>query len=603
MKQLTCLPLSIRIPWILSRVFLAFTLLTFTLPASGQEPLYYQREHFVWAHVEKDRFKQQDLLPFLSRQRVVILLEQPDGSQEERMRAFREHPPAGFPEIDTFRTFSPGKDPEDLKSTTPDRFLAYLITFKEALPEEEFLQRLDALAKTPGFDFVLPVFLFPEKMAAPFIQFEVEFQPLELIPGGSDQIRRINEANFVAETQQTGTLKDRATLELKKGAPTNILATVLRYQQMPWIVKNAQLQWLRLRAPVEVQSKWETPVGIGSLNIWEPVRYILRIERDQDVEVLPQALTEEAMYSWIYENTHLPRELIQVDHMDKRTQDLGDGRVLDEVSFTLRLSKTGVYIFPPYPLQVSYLELNGQKRIKTVQGGAPSALTIPDHLPLQFNQIPGQLISLPEDRPRYISGYALSLPFLRQVRDTARIARMGIAAGGLLILAGILWTLRASGLSLGFPAPRSEKGGADSQQQALEIALQKYRGRLKEVRRTLEALTFQGDMRQEKEWLRLLGILLKQFLGERYYRDENLFLGGLGASSASIRRYMLATVPERVPDTALNPDKGPGAMALDMLRILEQRIPKKFLNLSKEEAEEMLARVERIIDELGGLKG
>ena len=62
---------------------------------------------------------------------------------------------------------------------------------------------------------------------------------------------------------------------LSKESPVNIMATVLRYQQMPGVVKNAQLRWLRLRMPVEVQASWDLPAGINSFGIWEPVRYEL----------------------------------------------------------------------------------------------------------------------------------------------------------------------------------------------------------------------------------------------------------------------------------------------------------------------------------------
>lgn len=563
--------------------FLLFisTVLTLCLsPSAGnQELLHYHPKHFIWAWVENDRFREQDLFPYLSRQRLVILLEQSNDFRGAAIQAFMKNLPAGFPEVETFHPITPPeRDLEDMKNPASRRFSAYLVTFKELLLAEEFLQVLNDLARTPEFDFVLPVFLFPEKMVYPFIQFEVEFLPLELIPGSAEQIKKINEDHFVTEIQQTNTVKNRVILELKKSAPTNILVTVFRYQQMPWIVKNAQLRWLRLRLPVEVQTKWETPMGVNTLNIWEPLRYTLRIERDQGVEILSEAFTEEAVYSWISESTRLPEELIKIDHIDKKTQDLGDGRILDEVVFTLRLSKTGSYLFPQYPLQISYQELNGQKRVRSVQGETPSIVTISDNLPIWFDRIPGRLIPLPE------------------FKVPAWIVSGGMAAGVFLIIVGILGTFKASRRLIGFTELKKQQ--YDSRKRAQEAFIQKYQGRLKEARGVLETLVFQDDTKQEKEWLRSLSIFLKQLMGEQYYQDENLFLGGLGASSASIKRYLQANSLQQDQGDALNPDKDPIVTILELLQILEQLTLKKSLTLSKKEAAEIFARVERVTESI-----
>jgi len=65
------------------------------------ESLYYEPAHFVWLHAENEQLRQDDLLPLLSRQRVVILLEQPDDLQSRNVQTFLDHPPASFPAIES----------------------------------------------------------------------------------------------------------------------------------------------------------------------------------------------------------------------------------------------------------------------------------------------------------------------------------------------------------------------------------------------------------------------------------------------------------------------------------------------------------------------
>jgi hypothetical protein len=551
----------------------------------GEKSLYYQREHFVWIHVENDRFKQEDLFPFLSRQRIVIVLEQPEDSQKERVQNFLKKPPEGFPEIETLQTL-PSPEKEETyaigylaadakpKIKAAPEFEAYLVTFKDILTVEKLLAVLDDLAKVPGFDFVLPVFLFPDKMVAPFIQFEVEFLPPELIPGGVTQIKETNEANFVKEVEQNNNFRTPVVLQLKKGAPTNILATVLRYQQMSGVVKRAKLRWLRLRMPVEVQAQ---PVGISTFGIWEPIRYTLWIERDQDVELLPKTFTKEAVYAWISENTRLPDELIQVDDIEKKTQNLENGRILDEVAIIFRLSKTGTYILPAYPVQVAYKELNDQKRIKVFRGSMYTAVTIPTHLPKRLTKIPGQLISLTEYK----------LP--------SWIIPTGTTLGILLVIVGLIGTWSLSRRSLDLAKLEQESYSLD---QLLKTLTTKYEGRLKEARRMLESLTFQGRMDQEKEWLHVLIVLLKQLLGERYYQDEVHFLGGLGTSSDSIKKYMKLVPPRQASGSILDPHKDPIAEALSLLNALEKQVLKQSLSLSNHEAQNLLVRVEEVTKQI-----
>lgn len=536
----------------------------------------------MWAHVENDRLKQDDLFRFLSRQRIVVILEHPKDYQREAMRNFLEKPPEGFPELDGIQalpslekdeTYAIGYITADTKprpKVSPE-FEAYLVTFKEIMPLERFLVVMDTLARTSGFDFALPVFFLPDRMVAPFVQFEVEFLPPELIPGGINRIKEINTASYVKEVKENNNFRTPVILQLEKGAPVNILATILRYQQVTWAVKHAKLWWLRLRMPLEVRAQ---PTGVTSFGIWEPIRYTLFIERDQDVEILPKAFTKDAVYAWISENTRLPEELIQVDQVEKKTKNLEEGRVLDEVAITFRMSKTGIFILPTYPVQVAYKEFNDQKRLNVFRGSMYTAITIPAQLPKQLTKIPGQLISL------------------REYRQPSWIIPTGTILGVLLVAMGLIGTLKLSRRALGLSLKLEQESiSLDLAHKALAT---KYQDRLKEARRMQESLTFQGNMKEEKEWLHFLIVSLKQLLGDRYYQDESHFSGGLGTSSDSIRRYMRTT--------SIDPDKDSVPEVLNLLQILEQQVFKKSLPLSRTEAKDIMTRTEKIIKTISELK-
>lgn len=552
-------------------------------PQQDNQSLYYDPEHFVWLHVENDRLQQDDLLPLLSYEHVVIVLEQPDDLHARRVQVLLDNPPAGLPEIDTYKallsertddTFAIGYlQEEDIasRSKASREYEAYLVTFKHVLRMGTLFRTLHEFANMPDVDFVLPVFFFPDKMAAPFIRFEAEFLAPGLIPGGISQINKINRMNFVKDTRESSNFKEPVVLQLQKDAPTNILATILRYQQMPWMVKRAKLWWLRLRMPVEVQARWDLPTGVNSFSLWEPIRHILSIERDSDVALLPKAFTERAVHTWLADNTHLPEELIQVDRIDKTTQSLEDGRALDEVVLTFRLSKTGTYIFTPYPIQAAYSALNDQRRLNVFRADKPTFLTIPGHLPRQIGQIPGQLLGVT----------ARAVP--------SWIVPASMIFGVVCMVVGLGWTLKVSTQSLRRAAPELQRD-SETQKHAHEAVIVTYQGRLKDVKRRLESLTFDGDMEAEREWLRFLSVFVKQLLGEGFYQDETRLLGGVGTSSHSIKRYMRAT--------SCQPDQEPIAAALQLLHALELQVPKKVLPLTQDEAKDFVAKADMLTEDM-----
>ena len=569
---------------------------------SEDDRLYYEPEHFVRYRVGDEGLQREDLLPLLSRQHAVVVVQRPDDYRKRLVRELLTQPPESLPQVASFRdlpsqkaeTYAIGYVQDEMaarRMTDKEDFAAFLITFDYPLRLGVFLQALQLLADRPEVDYALPAFFFPDKMAAPFPLFEVEFLAPQLIPGGVSRITSLNRANHVRAARDGSEaepdFEQPVILQLDKKAPSNILATVLRYQQMPGVVKQARLRWLRLRMPVEVQASWDLPAGINSFGIWEQVRYQLAIERDHDVDLLPKAFTEGAVRAWLSDNTRLPDELIQVDDIERQTRDIGDGRALDDVSLTFRLSKTGIYIFAPYPIQATYTGLNDQRRIEVFNATSHNFLSIPGHLPRQVGQMPGQLLP--------VAG----------LRTPTWVSPASLALGVLCIVVGLIGALRASNRTwrLGGAAAVDDTQAHD---QALAALRQRCRERLGDLTRQAESLTLQDHAdataseverlnqmpasASERAWLRALSVFLKQLLGERFYEDEHRLLGGLGTSSAAIRRYMLAT--------SVDPQAPPVADVLDLLQAIEGQAVSQVLSLTSDAVDDLLSRATRLAEAL-----
>lgn len=547
------------------------------------DALHYKPEHFVWARVKNDRLQRENLLSLLSRQQVVIVLEQPTDQQKRDILTFLKSPPATLPEIGAYKNLSLDKEAKEyavgylqdnskrLHKQTVPKAESYLITFTTVLPIGAILQVLNDLTRMDNIDYALPVFAFPGKTVAPFIQFDAEFLAPELILGGKGQVQKANSRNYVKMAEPDIDFKEPVVLQLQKDAPTNILATVLRYQQMPGVVKWAKLRWLRVRQPVEIQSRWASASGINTFGIWEPIHYILSIERDQDVELLPKAFTEGAVYTWLSENTHLPSELIHVDRIAKETQVLEGGRALDEVSIWFRLSKTGTFIFAPYAVQAAFQGIDDQRRIDTFRSEQPTFLTIPGHLPRQLRQIPGELLALPAPRaPRWLS-------------QTVKV--LGVLC--LVIGAGCIVLVARRSLARSHRRAEAPEGAPALSHAALKSMSQ---GHFQDVEQRLGALTFNGDMEPERAWLRSLNVYVKRLLGACWYQDESRFLGGLGTSSHAIRQSMQAT--------GVKPDRTPIDTALDLVQSIEQQVMKQTLSLTPDEAKDYLARASSLTEQM-----
>jgi len=556
-----------------------------TYERGEDDSFFYEPEHFARYRLGDSGMQREDLQSLLSRQHAVIVLSKPTDYQRRLVRELLRQPPEDLPPIIASRelpvekanTFAIGYIQDELaarRMTAEDDFAVFLVTFEHPLRMGGFLQTLQLLANRSELDYVLPAFFFPDKMAAPFPLFEVEFLGPRLIPGGVDRIKSLNRANHVRPIQDNSEnepdYKQPVVLQLSKESPVNILATALRYQQMPGIVKQARLRWLRLRMPVEVQASWDLPAGINSFGIWEPVRYRLAIERDRDVDLLPKAFTEGAVRAWLADNTKLPDELIHVVDIERQTSDIGDGRALDDVSLTFRISKTGIYILAPYPIQAAYSGSNDQRRIEVFNAKGDNFLSIPGHLPRQVGRLPGQLLS----------AATLGSP--------GWISPTGTALGVLCILVGLVGAFKASNLGRHFSGAVVSDDDA-AHEQAVAVLLQRYRSRLADLTEQAESLPLRGEA-EDRAWMRALSVFVKQFLGEHCYEDENRLLGGLGTSNATIRRYMTAT--------STDPDQPPVADALELLESIESQSLSQELSLGKGDVDSLLDRATRFAESL-----
>ena len=556
-----------------------------TYERGEDDRLFYEPEHFARYRLGDAGLQREDLLSLLSRQHAVIVLSKPTDYRKRLVSEFLRQPHEGLPPNISFRelpvekanTFAIGYIQDEMaarRMTAEDDFAVFLVTFEHPLRMGGFLQTLQTLSDRSELDYVLPAFFFPDKMAAPFPLFEVEFLEPQLVPGGVNRIKSLNRSNHVQPIQDNSEnepdYEQPIVLQLSKESPLNILATALRYQQMPGIVRKARLRWLRLRMPVEVQASWELPAGINSFRLWEPVRYRLAIERDRDVDLLPKAFTEGAVRAWLADNTKLPDELIHVVDIERQTRNIGDGRALDDVSLTFRLSKTGIYILAPYPIQAAYSGANDQRRIEVFNAKGDNFLSIPGHLPRQVGRLPGQLLST----------VALGTP--------GWISPTGTALGVLCILVGLVGALRASNLGGRFRAAAVSED-AEAHEQAVAALRQRYGRRLGDLTEQAGLLPLRGDA-EDRAWLRALSVFLKQLLGERCYDDENRLLGGLGTSHTTIRRYMTAT--------SINPDLPPVADALELLQSIESQSLSQELSLGKGDVDSLLDRATRFAESL-----
>ena len=556
-----------------------------TYERGEDERFFYEPEHFARYRQGDSGTQREDLVSLLSRRHAVIVLVNPTEYRRRQVREMLEAPPEGLPPVMAFRelpaekanTFAIGYIQDEMaarRMTEEEDFSVFLVTFEHPLRMGGFLMALQLLAERSEVDHVLPAFFFPDKMAAPFPLFEAEFLGPQLIPGGVERIKSLNRSNYVRpardDPEYEPDYKQPVVLQLSKESPLNILATVLRYQQMPGIVKNAELRWLRLRLPVEVQASWDLPAGINSFGIWEPVRYRLSIERDRDVDLLPKAFTEGAVRAWLADNTKLPDELVHVVDIERQSRDIGDGRAVDDVAVTFRLSKTGIYIFEPYPIQATYTGSNDQRRIEVFNAKGDNYLSIPGHLPRLVGEMPGELLSVAAPKT---AGW---------------ISPTGLGLGVLCIVVGLVGTLRASNVGRFF---RSDTVGDDAEahEQAVAALRQRYRERLGDLTEQAESLSLSGAA-EDRAWLRALSVFLKQLLGECCYQDEGRLLGGLGTSSATIRRYMTAT--------SVDPDASPVADALEMLRTIESQSLSQELSLGKEVVNDLLGRATRFAEGL-----
>ena len=168
------------------------------------------------------------------------------------------------------------------------------------------------------------------------------------------------------------------------------------------------------------------------------------------------------------------------------------------------------------------------------------------------------------------------------------ISPTSLALGVLCMVVGLLGALRVSSRTWSFRAT-AVTDDAKARAQALAALRQRYRERLGDLTQQAELLSLQGHA-DDRTWLRALSVFLKQLVGERCYADENRLLGGLGTSSATIRRYMLAT--------SVDPQAPSVADALELLQAIEGQALGQELSLAKDAVGDLLSRATRLAEAL-----
>jgi hypothetical protein len=420
------------------------------------------------------------------------------GPKRARLDALRERPPAGLPPIADLHQCDEGPT-----------HVAFLVTFARDLGRGELLSAVNVLRGAGRFDFVSPVFFLPDRMGYAFPRFEAEFLPVALIVDGEAAVRRFNAANHVTVAAIVG---DRYTLDLRPESPLSVLAVALRYAETPWLVKDATPTWRGVTTPISVQAELRTPGRLPAVDVRDPVEYVLTIERDHDVTVLPEMTSQAAVKSWLLGAVALPEEVVDLREVTRSSASLNPSRARDVITFVFLFSKAGRYELPPFPLKYSRKDATGIQRVETASTGRTFPFTIDEHVPRDLVGLPGAIFEVPAPPP----GRPVGL---------GAIGVAAMAAGGLLLLVTgtpALWRWwRAWRLDRNAARERSIRG-------------QRYRTLWRHVEDGAARLDL-ADPEAQRAWLRDAGKAVRGLLGDLLYGDETMLLGGVGATADELR--------------------------------------------------------------------
>lgn len=514
---------------------------------------YYLPEHLYWYTMSPDQAREKrSLLPLLSPAHAVVGFRWTEATRgraaagRARLQEMVERPPAGLPGIES--------------ATECDRgptHVAFLLTLRGPGGPGRILSTLNALHDRQLFDFVAPVFFLPEKLAYPFPQFEAEFLPPALVADGEAAIKRFNAAN---RAQVVGIADNTYALSLPREAPSNVLATVLRYLEAPWLVKQARLSWRAVQKPLTARAEVKTPAQVALADLRDPVEYVVTVERDRDVSLVPEMTSESEVKAWMVRALGLPDEVVDVREVRRTTEPINPSRERDRLSFVFLFSKAGVFELPPVEVKYTVKDLAGTPKLERLVVGAPFRLTVDEHLPKYVPGIPGAPFPMP------VSTLGASRP-----RALAARALLGAGAVSLLVLV----------LSQSAPWWRARRARA-RQWAAATMALDSYLTSWERTEQELATLAL-GDPDAEKSWLRDVARTVRRLVGSRACGDEAVFLGGAGASTAQIHEVLR--------------ERGQPAMedALGMLDELDALSDVREPGLTRQRADDFRRRVARLI--------
>ncbi len=525
-------------------------------PSRGSgEPVrgtYYLPDHFYWYTSGPDKAREKkSLIPLLSPTQAVVgftwtaATRGQEAAKRGRLQDLLRQPPAGLPAIASATECDQGPT-----------FVAFLLTLKGEGGPGRMLSFLNALHAQGIFDFVTPVFFLPDRLAYPSHQFEVEFLPVALITEGEAAIRRFNSANHAGVAAIN---ENVYTLALPREAPANVLVTVLRYMETPWIVKHARVSWRRVLTPLTASAELRTPLRVALVDIRDPVEYVVTVERDRDITLMPETTSQPEIKAWMLKAVELPEELVEIKEITRTTEALGPSRERDRISFVFLFAKAGLYDLPVFEVRYTLKDASGTRKVERLPAGGPFRLTVDEHLPRHVPGIPGG--------PFVVSGSALP------GRSGAGGAGRGLLAAGALLIVGVAG-------SSALPWWRTRQSRA--RRRAAAASTDTYRTLWERTDQAAATLAL-GDADAEKAWLRDVGRAVRRLLGARVCGDETAFLGGAGTSAAEIREVVRSR-------------DGVGAdEALSTLEEIDALSDVAEPRLHREQAEELRQRVARLV--------
>jgi hypothetical protein len=475
---------------------------------------YYQPGHLYWYASGPGRGREKRALaPLLSTRQAVVgftwtpATQASVGPKRGRLDALRQRPPGGLPPIADVRQCDEGPT-----------HVAALVTFARDLGPGQVLSTVNALRGLGRFDFVSPVFFLPEKMAYAFPRFEADFLPVSLIVDGEAAVRRFNAASHVTVAAIAG---NRYTLDVGPDSPLSVLALALRYAETPWLVKATTLTWRSVTTPISVHAELRTAGRLPAVDVRDPIEYVLTIDRDHDVTVLPEMTSQTEVKNWLLRAVALPEEIVDLKEVTRSSESLNPSRARDTITFVFLVSKAGRFELPPFLLKYSRKDAAGIQKVETVSTERMFPLTVDAHVPRDLVGLPGSVFPMPSPAP-------------------GRPLRLGALGGGAMLAGGLLLLVAGAPALVRWWRIRRLQRIATRARSIREDSYRTLWHRVDHGGARLDP----GDPGAERAWLRDAGKAVRGLLGDRLFGDETALLGGVGAMPDELREIVERRVGE-----------------------------------------------------------